>query len=130
MTYRDCEGTYVCQLNKPQNRAILEGYATRCIKGPVEFSNMYLDVINMVKHTAAWGKPGTNKMLNKLTNHVTATLHNAKSGKSSAFRQAKDLLKTVDWYINTPAIPKYEPPCKLVPLLTETEINELLALRA
>lgn len=128
MTFRDCEGTYICQLNKPQNRAVLEGYVKRHIKGKEEFSNMYLDVINMVKHTAAWGKPGTNKMLNKLTNYVTATLHDAKSGKSSAFKQAADLLNSVDWHVNMTAISKYAPPCKLIPLLTEKEINELLAM--
>ena len=121
--------TYICQLNKPENRAMLEGYKARKNKSGEELACYYKDVIEALKHTPAWGISGVNKMVNELTVAVRATLNKEKKGKTSAYAHASKLLRTIDFYGNEKAISRYNGNYKLKPLLTDSELSELATMR-
>ena len=127
MNYNELPTTFIYWFDKPENRKILEGFKARKDKSCEEFVRYYLYIINTLKGTPCWGKPGVNKMLNKLTAAVSATLKKEKAGKSSAFAQAYKLLDTVDYHRNKKAVP-HPAACTLKPLLTEAELQQLLAL--
>lgn len=125
MKLKFIETTYVCQLNKPHNRTMLESYRQRKDASPKELANYYRDVVGALYNTPAFGVSGVNKMLNELTTKVRATLNRAKSGKTSAYAHANKLLTTIDRFGNKQAECRYNGNYKLQPLLTEAELIEL-----
>jgi hypothetical protein len=128
MKFNQVEATYICQLNKPTNRAMLEGYRDRKDKSVEELVRYYRDVISALVDTPAYGVSGVNEMLNKLTAGVRATLTKAKRGKISAPAHARALLGTVDFYSEKEATPRNKGIHKLEPLLTDEELQRLLLL--
>ena len=74
MKLNQVETTYICQLNKPENREMLEGYKQRRNKSGRELASLYRDVTGALINTPAWGVSGVNKMVNDLTTKVSATL--------------------------------------------------------
>lgn len=126
MKFNQVENTYICQLNKPQNRAMLEGYKERKDKSDVEFARYYKDVVNALKDTPAFGVSGVNKMLNELTDKVRATLIRAKRGKTSAPSHAAWLLRQLDYFGNEEAKAYYKGRYKLAPLITDEELQQLI----
>ena len=127
MKFTSIKTTWICQLNKPENKKVLEDYKNRKDKSPEELTRYYIDVVNMLKDTPAWGVYGVNDMINKLTDAVIATLTKAKKGKTSAYAHAGLLLNTIKYFKTKNAIPKDNGPCSLKHVLSETELNELLA---
>ena len=124
MKFNEVEQTYVCQFNKPENQEMLKGYVARQDKSGAELAKFYMDVVNALAGTPAWGVAGVNKMLNKLTATVRATLNKEKRGKSSAPAQARTLLSDVAYWAEKEATPKYNR-CKLDTLLTAEELVRL-----
>lgn len=118
--------TYVGQLNKPANRIILEGYRNSKDRSPETFAHYYFEIIEMLYHTPAWGRPKTNLMINDLTAKVRASLAGAKKGKSSASAHAGTLLSTIDWCAKTPAAGTRWFPVALDPLLSREEVDSML----
>ena len=126
MKFCEVENTFVCQLGKVQNRAMLEAYRDRKDRSPEEFVRYYVDIINALIDTPAWGISGVNKMVNKLTDLVRATINQAKNGKSSAPAHAASMLRYIDFYGNTEAEARNCGRYKLKPLLTEEELQQFL----
>lgn len=126
MKYIEIEGTFISQLAKDQNRAMLEAYRDRDDKSPEEFSRYYKDIINALKDTPAWGVSGVNKMINQLTDSVRATLTCAKSGKTSAPAHAKLMLRYIDHFGNREVSGGGGTRHKLNPIITEEEFQQLL----
>ena len=127
MKFYEVEQTWICQLGKESNRAMLHGYINRNDKSIEEFVRFYFDVINALKNTPAWGISGVNKKINELTDLVRATAIHAKKGKSSAPAQAKKLLNHIDFRCNEEAEARYCGNHKLKPLFTEEEFQQLLS---
>ena len=127
MKYIEVENTFICQLGKPEARRMLEAYAARKDKSPEELINYYNDLTNTLKNTPAWGVSGVNKMINELTESVRATLTHAKKGKTSAFAHAAKMIRYIDFYGNETATARYCGRYKLMPLITEEEFQQLLA---
>lgn len=127
MKFKEVESTYICQLNKPENRKMLEEYKARRDKSGAELARYYSDVVNALKDTPAFGVSGVNKMLNELTEKVRATLNRAKKGKTSAYAHAGKLLAIIDFYGNTEAEARYCGRYKLGHILTDVELDQLLA---
>ena len=126
MKFKDVETTFICQLNKPENRAVLEGYRSRKDKSGKELAQYYRDIIGMLKNTPAYGVSGVNKMLNDLTANVRATLNQERKGKTSAYAHAGKILSQLDYFGETEAVPTtYKCRYKLAPLITEDELNQL-----
>ena len=125
LTLGEIPYTWICQLGKPENLAMLEGYRARRDKSPEELARLYFDVINALKDTPCWGVAGVNKMINTLTASVEATLTKKKTGKTSAYAQARILLDKIDFNKNLKAVPKYNK-CSLDKLLTEADVKQLL----
>lgn len=128
MKFNQVENTYICQLNKPNNRAMLEAYKTRRDKSGAELARYYCDVVNALKDTPAFGVSGVNKMLNELTDKVRATLVGAKRGKTSAYAHAGWLLNQLEFFGNEEAKASYKGCYKLAPLLTDTELRHLITM--
>lgn len=128
MKFYELESTFVCQLGKEQNRTMLEAYKDRKDKSTEEFVRYYLDVINALAKTPAWGVSGVNKMINELTASVRATINHAKNGKSSAPAHAASMLRYIDRFSNAEAEARYCSRHKLQPLLTEEELQQFLTL--
>lgn len=126
MKFNEVENTYICQLSKQQNRAMLEGYKTRRDNSKEELIRYYRDLIDALKSTPAFGVSGVNKMLNELTEKVRATLIGAKRGKTSAYAHAGWLLNQLDFFGDEEAKPCYKGSYKLAPLLTDVELDQLL----
>ena len=125
MKFKDLETTFICQLNKPQNRAILEGYKKRRDKSGEELARYYTDVFNMLIGTPAFGVSGVNKMLNELTERVRATLNKERRGKTTAYAHAGILLNQIDYFSNEEAKAKYCGSYKLAPMLSAEELDQL-----
>ena len=98
MKYIEVERTFICQLAKAANRAMLKEYADRDDKSVEEFIRYYFDITNALKCTPAWGVSGVNDMVNKLTNSLRATITNAKKGKTSAPAHAKSMLRYIEYF--------------------------------
>ena len=128
MKFNQVENTYICQLSKPQNKQMLEGYKARRDGSGAELARYYRDIISALKDTPAYGVSGVNKMLNELTDKVRATLIGAKKGKTSAYAHANMLLYKLEYFGNEEAKPCYKGNYKLAPLLTEDELQSLLSL--
>lgn len=126
MKFNEVESTFVCQLGKVQNRAMLEAYRDRKDRSPGEFVRYYVDIINALANTPAWGVSGVNKMVNELTASVRATINHAKKGKSSAPAHAASMLRYVDFYSDVEAEARYCGRHKLQPLLTVEELQQFL----
>ena len=127
MKYIEIEGTFISQLAKDQNRAMLEAYRDRDDKSPEELIRYYKDIINTLKDTPAWGVSGVNDMINKLTDRVRATLTHAKNGKTSAPAQAKSMLRYIDYFGDREVSGRGGQRCKLNPIITEEELQQLLS---
>lgn len=97
MTLCELEGTYVGQLNKPENMAVLKAIAEDHDKSIEKLAAFDLWLINTLRPTAAWGKPKTNMMINELIAQTKATIAGAKKGKTSAYAAAKRLINKVNW---------------------------------
>ena len=126
MKFYEVETTFVCQLGKTQNRAMLEAYRERKDRSTEEFVRYYVDIINALAKTPAWGVSGVNKMINELTASVRATINHTKKGKSSAPAHASSMLRYIDFYSNTEAEARYCGRYKLQPLLTVEELQQFL----
>jgi hypothetical protein len=127
MKFNQVETTYVCQLNKPENRALLERYKNNKDKSVSLFITYYKDIISMLSDTPAWGVAGTNEMINELTYKLRATINKAKKGTTSSFAHAGKLLNKIDFFKDQIATPRYNR-CELKSLLTEEELNAFAAL--
>ena len=127
MKFYEVEQTWICQLGKATNRAMLQGYIDRSDKSLEEFVRFYFDVINALKDTPAWGVSGVNKKINELTDLVRATAIHAKKGKSSAPAQAKKLLNHIDFRCKEEAEVRYCGNHKLKPLFTIEEFQQLIS---
>ena len=125
MKFCNVETTWISQLGKPQNRAMLEAYKARRDKSGAELARYYVDVVNALASTPAFGVSGVNKMLNELTAAVRATLNKEKKGKTSAYAHAGKLLNCIDFYSNEEAEARYCGRYKLKPLLTAEELQLL-----
>lgn len=128
MKLKFIETTYVCQLNKPHNKSMLESYRDRKNSSTAELAHYYNDVITALVDTPAWNVSGVNKMINDLTTSVRATLTKSKRGKTSAYAHAAKLLNTIKRFGNSEANLHYDGNHKLKPLLTVDELQELEAL--
>jgi hypothetical protein len=127
MKFYEVETTFVCQLGKAKNRAMLEAYKDRNDRSPGEFVRYYIAVINALATTPAWGVSGVNKMINELTASVRATISHAKNGKSSAPAHAASMLRYIDHFSYAEAEARYCGRHKLQPLLTAEELQQVLA---
>jgi hypothetical protein len=128
MKFNQLETTFICQFNKPKNRAMLEGYKERKDKSGRELAQYYRDVFAALRNTPAFGVSGVNKMLNELTASVRATLNREKKGKTSAYAHAGKLLRYLDFYGNTEVEAKYNGRHKLAPTLSDEELQQLTML--
>jgi hypothetical protein len=127
MTLKQVESTWICQLNKPENRAMLEGYKQRRLKTGTELANYWRDIIAALIDTPAWDVSGVNKMLTELAAGVRATLTHAKRGKISAYAHAGQLLYKIDSLGNNEvAYDKYyQREYNCPPVLTDDELRAL-----
>lgn len=131
MTFKEVQTTWVCQLNKPETRAMLERYRDNKDRSLHNLINYYRDIISALKDTPAWGVSGVNKIVNKLTDHVRATAEKAKAGKTSAYAHAGKLLNDIDhWKDLECESNEFVRTHWLKPIITEEELQqlELLAL--
>lgn len=127
MKYVEVERTFICQLAKAHNRAMLQAYIDRNDRSPEEFARYYFDLTNVLMATPAWGVSGVNDMINKLTDSVRATITHAKKGKSSAPAHAKSMIRYVEYYGNMESYARGGQRCMLKPLITEEEFKQLLS---
>lgn len=125
MTLKEVETTYICQLNKPQNRIILESFRDCNDRSPKKLAQCYRFLVEALAPTPAWGVSGVNKMMNETTASVRATLNKAKKGKTSAPALARKLLSIIDYCGDDVAVNKYRGRYKLEPILTVEELEAL-----
>ena len=126
MIFTQAEHTFICQLNKPDNKKFLMDYAARGDGSCTELVRYYKEIISRLSCTSAWGVNGVNKMVNKLRDSVVANLTNAKKGKTTAWAHAKKMLVYIEHFVEQEAKPYYKEKCMLVPPLTDEELLELL----
>lgn len=130
ITLGQVESTYVCQFNKPENRKRLEEFVKNHDSSGQALAEFYQFVIVTLRPTLAWNVSGVNKLINKLSYHVRATLNHERRGKTTAWAQANQILYTVNSNKDREA-PTWEPSTQyrktdwLKPLVTP---EELLAL--
>ena len=117
---------WICQMNKPDNKAFLKEVAERKDSSCEELVRYYKEIIRRLINTPAWGVNGVNKMVNELRGSVIAKLTNAKKGKTTAWAHAKKLLNRISDYGEQDAAPCYRVKCNLIPPLTDEELLELL----
>lgn len=127
MKFYEVEQTWICQLGKTANKAMLQSYVDRNDRSPEEFVRFYFDVISALKDTPAWGVSGVNRKINELTDLVRATVTHAKKGKSSAPAQANKLLNHINFRCNEEAEARYCGNYELKPLLTIEELQLLMS---
>ena len=127
MKYCEVERTFICQLAKAPNKAMLQAYVDRNDTSPEEFVSYYFDITNALKDTPAWGVSGVNDMVNKLTDSVRATLTHAKKGKTSAPVHAKSMIRYIEYFGDKESYARGGQRCKLMPLITEEELQHLLS---
>lgn len=125
MVYADIEGMYLTQLGKPNNYARLKAYMEDKDKSGAKFAQYTLDLFDMLRGTAAWGKPGTNKMLNEVLKHARAIMNKAKTGKTSAHAHASKLISSINYHKNKQASVNHWTPVMLLPELSEEELQLL-----
>ena len=127
MKFNEVKQTWICQLSDKANRAMLEAYRDRKDRSVAELVRYYVDIVETLEGTPAWGVSGVNKMVNELTDAVRATINHAKKGKTSASAHANKLLSIIDFYGNEEATARYCGNYKLKPLLTTEELSQALA---
>lgn len=125
MKLKEVETTYICQLNKPKNRAVLESFRDSGDRSPKRLAQCYRFLVETLSPTPAWGISGVNKMMNETTACVRATLNKAKKGKTSAPALARKLLSIIDYCGDDIAVNKYRGRYKLDPILTTEELEAL-----
>ena len=125
MKFKECENTFICQLNKPVDRARLEMYRNTKDKSGKQLANYYRDIVKMLAYTPAWGVSWVNKMMNELKVNIYAMKNKEKTGKTSAYAHAGKMLNMVDHFKDLECEAKYNGRYKLQPLLTEQELKEL-----
>lgn len=128
MKFKHVKSTYICQLSKPENKAMLEGYKNRKDKSKQELARYYRDVVRALKGTPAWGVSGVNKMINDLTEKTRATFVGAKRGKVSAYAHAGWLLNQLKFFGDEEARVRYNERCPLTPIITDEELEQLAAI--
>ena len=126
MTFIQAERTFICQLNKPDNKKFLMDYAARGDGSCAELIRYYKEIISRLSCTPAWGVSGVNKMINELRASVVAKLTNAKKGKTTAWAHAKKMLNYIKQFGHEEAKAYYSGSHKLIPPLTDSELLELL----
>lgn len=126
MTMTQVPGTYVGQLSRPENLAMLKAYAQSKDKSPVLLVQYYRDIVNALKGTPAWDKPKTNQMINELTYSVRATIAGEKKGRTSAGAHARRMLNKIEYCSKMPARGNAWKVCPLEPILTDEEIEAYL----
>ena len=128
MKLKDVPTTYICQLNKPENKSVLKDFRDRKDYGCEELVNYYKFIVMTLAVTPAWGVSGVNKMVNDLTNSLRAVKAHARKGKTSAPAHANKLLGIIKEFGNKEAVARYCGNYKLQPLLTEEELAEIAAM--
>ena len=126
MTFNQVENTFICQLNKLDNKKFLTDFVVRKDSSGTELVRYYKEIIRRLSCTPAWGVSGVNKMVNDLRDSVVAKLTNAKKGKTTAWAHAKKMLAYIEHFGDQEAKPYYKEKCVLVPPLTDEELLELL----
>lgn len=126
MTFTQVEKTFICQLNKPDNKKFLLEVATRRDSSCTELVRYYKEIISRLSCTPAWGVSGVNKMVNELRASVVAKLTNAKKGKTTAWAHAKKMLAYIEHFGDNRAKPYCKEKHELIPTLTDEELLELL----
>ena len=127
ITLTQLDTTYVGQLNKPENKKMLEDTVASGDKSPKAFSNYYFKLVEALAGTPAWGKPKTNAMINDLTSKVIASITKSKKGKSSSVSHANTMLGKIEWCSKSEAKGTYWQPEALNPILTKEEVEKLLS---
>jgi len=130
MKLKDCPSTYICQFSKSVANEELMRYKERRDSSTEELVRYYSFVINTLKHTPAWNVSGVNKMVNDLTDRVRAKLNGAnRKGTTTAFAHAGKILYIIETFgeKDSSSTPRYRGHYKLKPIITEEEINDLLA---
>ena len=61
MKFYEVEQTWICQLGKTANKAMLQSYVDRNDRSPEESVRFYFDVISALKDTPAWGVSGEDE---------------------------------------------------------------------
>lgn len=126
MKFKDIEGTYICQLNKPANRAMLEYYKQQRTKSPALWADFWRDLVAALINTPAWDVSGVNKMLMEAAGIMHAHLVGAKKNRISVYAFAGQLLYKIDSYKDQEAPKCFSPRTyKWPPVVTE---EDLLAL--
>ena len=126
MTFTQVENTFICQLNKPNNKEFLKDFVARRDSSCTELVRYYKEIISRLSCTPAWGVNGVNKMVNELRDSVVAKLTNAKKGKTTAWAHAKKMLAYIERFGEQEVKPYYKEKCVLIPPLTDEELLELL----
>lgn len=126
MLLLDIPTTWMHHLNKPENRAVLDGFVKRHDRSIEEFARFVLFIINTLIDTPAWNVAGTNEFINDLTNKFVATRDNAKNGKSSAYAQAKTLLYRINNQVGQEATMRWNK-CRLSLAVSVEELQQLIA---
>ena len=93
----DLPGTYVCQLNKPANRLVLEAFKEDKDKDVKKFIRLFLWLTATLRETPAWNKPKTNIELRKIKEKLEATIAGAKKGTSSGYAVAGYLIGKIEY---------------------------------
>lgn len=121
----ELESTYLCQINKPENRAILEEFIRRRDSSGAELVRYYLALTNMLRNTPAWGRPGVIAMLNELCAAMRAVLNHEKRGKTTAYAHANKLLNKLKYFANQEVSGRYAVVTEPFQALSETELLQL-----
>lgn len=128
LTLTQVKTTYTGQLSKPENFKMLQDTVAAGDKSPEAFAKYYFQIIQALRNTPAWNMPKTNEMINDLTFKVKATLAGAKKkGKSSAVAHANTLINKIEWCSKTEAKGVSWHRIPLEPLLTQEEVEVLIA---
>lgn len=103
MTLTALSNTYVGQLIKPENMAMLKTTAKDKDRSIKKLAAFTLWLINTLRPTPAWGKPKTNMMINDVVSKTKATIDLVNSGfkgikgTTSAYALANVLINKVNW---------------------------------
>ena len=130
MTLNEVPRTWICQLNKQENRTKLEGFKKRKDKSFEELCRYYKFIISALSGTPAWGVSGVNKLVNELTDHVIATHSGTRKGSTTAYAQAGKLLNTIDRLGGNKVEARYCGNYKLGHILTDAELAQMLEVAA
>lgn len=129
MKFKDIEKTYICQLNKPANRAMLEYYKQQRTKSQALWADFWRDLVAALIDTPAWNVSGVNKMLMEVSEIIRAHLTGAKKNRISVYAFAGQLLHKIDLYKDREA-PKgfFQRTHRCPPVVTEDDLLAPLAL--